>query len=103
VGAVLIFFHLVVPFVLMLSRPFKRDIRKLVWLAVWLLIMRWVDLLWIIEPNYSATLTVTWADIVVPIAMGGLWMWFFFRNLNAIPLLPVYDPDTREVLQPAHE
>jgi len=103
VGWFLIFFHFVVPFVLLLSRPFKRDIRKLVWLAVWLLIMRWVDLLWIIEPNYSATFTVTWADIVVPIAMGGLWMWFFFRNLNSMPLLPVYDPDAREVLQPAHE
>ena len=48
-------FHFAVPFVLLLSRPFKRDITRLVWLAVWLLFMRYVDLFWIIEPNFSAT------------------------------------------------
>jgi hypothetical protein len=103
IGLALIFFHFVVPFVLLLSRPFKRDIRKLVWLAVWLMVMRWVDLLWIIEPNFSPTLTITWADIILPVAMGGLWMWFYFRNLNSMPLLPVFDPEAREVLEPAHE
>jgi hypothetical protein len=102
-GTALIFGHFVVPFALLLSRPFKRDIRKLVWLAVWLMIMRWVDLLWIIEPNFSRTVSVTWADIVLPIAMGGLWMWFYFRNLNSMPLLSVNDPDAHEVLKPAHE
>lgn len=102
-GIILIFFHFVVPFALLLSRPFKRDVRKLVWLAVWLLIMRWLDLFWIIEPNFSDTLTVTWADIVLPIAMGGIWMWFYFRNLNSMPLLSVNDPDAREVFEAAHD
>ena len=101
-GIILILFHFVVPFVLLLSRPFKRDVRKLVWLAVWLMIMRWVDLLWIIEPNFSARVTVTWADVILPIAMGGIWMWLYFRNLNSMPLLSVNDPDAREVLEPAH-
>jgi hypothetical protein len=101
VGLILIFGHFVVPFVILLSRPFKRDIRKLVWLAVWLLGMRWVDLFWIIEPNFSPTLAVSWADVILPIAMGGLWMWFYFRNLNSMPLLPAYDPEAREIL--AHE
>jgi hypothetical protein len=94
--------HFVIPFVLLLSRPFKRNIRKLVWLAVWLLFMRYLDLFWIIEPNFSNSFTVTWADFVVPIAMGAFWFWYFFRNLNSLPLLPVYDPDAHEVLE-AHE
>jgi hypothetical protein len=102
-GVILILFHFVVPFVLLLSRPFKRDVRKLVWLAVWLMIMRWLDLLWIIEPNYSTTLSVTWADILLPFAIGGIWMWFYFRDLNSLPLLSVNDPDAHEVLEPAHE
>ena len=103
IGLVLVVFHFVVPFVLLLSRPFKRNVRKLVWLAVWLMIMRYVDLFWIIEPNFSQTLKFTWADIVVPVAMGGFWLWFFFRNLTSLPLLPVYDADAKEVLEPAHE
>jgi hypothetical protein len=102
VGLILVIFGFVVPFAMLLSRPFKRDIRRLVWLAVWLMLMRYLDLLWIIEPNFSKTLNVTLADVVVPIAIGGIWLWYFFRNLAALPLLPAYDTDAHEVLQPAH-
>src|SRR5579872_5235310 len=77
IGLFLALFHFVVPFAILLSRPFKRDIRKLVWLAIWLMIMRYVDLFWIIEPNFSQSLSITIADIVVPIAIGGFWLWYF--------------------------
>ena len=103
VGLILVLFHFAIPFVILLSRPFKRDIRKLVWLAVWLMLMRYVDLFWIIEPNFSTTLNLTWADVVVPIAIGGFWLAYFFHNLNALPLLPAYDPSINEVLEHAHE
>ena len=103
VGVALIFFHFVIPFVLLLSRPFKRDVRQLVWLAIWLMIMRLVDLFWIIEPNFSSSFTVTWADVVLPIGMGGIWLWFYFGNLNSMPLLSINDPDAYEVMEPAHE
>jgi hypothetical protein len=62
--------------------------------------MRYVDLFWIIEPNFSKTFTVTLADLVMPFAMGGLWMAFFFYNLGSLPLLPAYDPSASEVLEP---
>ncbi|HEY6273411.1 MAG TPA: hypothetical protein VIX19_15640 [Terriglobales bacterium] len=102
IGLILALFHFVVPFALLLSRPFKRDIRRLVWVAVWLMLMRFLDLFWIIEPNFSKSLHVTVADIVVPIAIGGFWLAFFFRNLGSLPLLPAYDPSAGEVLEPAH-
>jgi hypothetical protein len=103
IGLILIFLGFVVPFATLLSRPFKRDIHRLAWLAAWLLLIRYLDLFWIIEPNFSKILTVTVADIVVPVAIGGIWLWYFFRNLASLPLLPAYDPDAHEVLQPAHE
>jgi hypothetical protein len=102
IGLILVLFHFVFPFMVLLSRPFKRDVRKLVWVAVLLMAMGYVDLFWIIEPNFSKTLNVTLADVVVPIAIGGIWLWYFFRNLAALPLLPAYDIDAHEVLQPAH-
>ena len=37
IGLLVVIFHFAVPFAILLSRSFKRDIRKLVWLAVWLL------------------------------------------------------------------
>jgi hypothetical protein len=102
IGLILIFLGFVVPFAALLSRPFKRNIRQLAWLAAWLLVIRYLDLFWIIEPNFSKTLNLTVADVVVPIAIGGIWLWYFFRNLAALPLLPAYDPDAHEVLEPAH-
>ena len=102
VGLWLVVFHFAVPFVILLSRSFKRDIRRMVWLASWMLLMRYLDLFWHIEPNFSPRLSVTWADVVLPVALGGLWMWFFFRNLNSMPLLPIHDVDANEVLEPAH-
>src|SRR5271170_4897132 len=97
VGLLVVLFHFAVPFAILLSRSFKRDIRELVWLAVWLLFMRWLDLLWIIEPNFSSTLRFTLADVVVPVAIGGLWLAYFFHNLASLPLLPAYDPSAVEV------
>lgn len=104
IGLFLALFHFAVPFAILLSRPFKRNIRKLVWLAIWLMLMRWVDLFWIIEPNFMQGLGITLADIVVPIAIGGLWLAYFFRNLGSLPLLPAYDPSAGEVLEidPTH-
>jgi len=102
VGLIIVIFHFAIPFGFLLSRSFKRNIRKLVWLAAWLMLMRYLDLFWIIEPNFSQTFKFTVADVVVPIAIGGFWLAYFFRNLGALPLLPAYDPSAGEVLEPAH-
>jgi len=103
IGLILVIFHFAVPFAMLLSRPFKRDVTRLVWLAVWLMLMRFVDLFWIIEPNFSTGFRLTWMEVGVPVAMGGLWLAYFCRNLSSLPLLPVYDVYAREVLEPAHE
>jgi len=103
VGLFLVIFGFAIPFATLLSRPFKRDIRKLVWLAAWIMLIRYIDLFWIIEPSFSKTFTITIADIVVPVAIGGLWLGLFFRNLGSLPLLPAYDPTASEVLEPHHQ
>jgi hypothetical protein len=89
--------------VILLSRSFKRDVTKLVYLAAWLLFMRYVDLFWIVEPNFSTMFQVTWADLVMPFAMGGLWLAYFCYNLTSLPLLPAYDVYAKQVLEPEHE
>jgi hypothetical protein len=103
VGLVLVIFHFAVPFIILISRPFKRDITRLVWLAAWLMLMRYVDLFWAVEPNFSTTFNITWLDIVVPVAMGGLWLAYFFRHLSTMPLVPAYDVYAVEVLEAAHD
>ena len=103
VGLFLVVLHFFVPFFLLLSRPFKRDITRLVWLAAWMLVVHYVDLFWHIEASFSKTLTVTLADVVIPFAMGGIWIAYFCRNLSSQPLVPAYDATAQDVLEPAHE
>src|SRR6202451_3140472 len=52
VGLFLVVFHFAVPFAILLSRPFKRNVRKLVWLAGWVVLMRDLDPFWIIAPKF---------------------------------------------------
>jgi hypothetical protein len=106
VGLALVLFHFAIPFLFLLSRSFKRNPRQLVWLAGWLIFMRLVDLFWYIEPNFHRSFYFSPLDLVVPIAIGGFWLAYFFRNLRSRPLLPAYDQHAQEFLEyaeAAHE
>jgi hypothetical protein len=92
----LILFHFALPFLLLLSRDLKRDGRKLMIIAMWLFIMRYVDLFWYIVPNFYSegqhySLMALAMDLLVPVAMGGLWIGLFLYHLKARPLLPLRD------------
>ncbi len=103
VAFTLVVFGFAFPFGTLLSRPFKKNIRKLAWLAGLMLVVRYIDLFWIIEPNFSKNFTVTVHDVIMPFAIGGIWIWYFFRNLASLPLIPAYDTDAHEVLEPEHD
>ncbi len=104
VSAFLIVGHFAVPFALLLSRPFKQNSRKLAYLAGWLVLMRYLDLHWNIEPNFHKEhFHYSWLDAVIPLAMLGLWLAYFFRNLRRRPLIALYDPHVRVALAKEHE
>jgi hypothetical protein len=35
---------------------------------------------------------ISWMDFLAPVAVGGLWLAWFFRELRQRPLVPVNDP-----------
>ena len=108
-------FHFCVPWLLLLSRDRKRNPRRLVLVALWLLAMRYFDLYMMISPEFAAAggnlhahvgeaeevsrLFFHWMDIAAPLAIGGLWVWMFLSQLGRRPLFPVGDPYLREALQ----
>ena len=75
-----------------------RSARQLVRLRVmfsagFLLVMRFVDLLWTVAPAlHHDRFHVSWMDLAAPIGIGGLWLWGFIRLLKEQPLLPLKDP-----------
>ena len=96
----LVLFHFAVPFLLLLSRDLKRDVKKLSIVAAILLVMRWVDLWWLAIPAFSPKqLSFHWLDLATPVAMGGLFLFALTKRLAAHPLLPAKDPYLEAALQ----
>ena len=48
--------------------------------------------LWLAAGDHSSVIFVSWLDVVVPIAIGGIWLWGFWGQLRQRPLLPIGDP-----------
>jgi hypothetical protein len=91
IGLGLVVFHFAVPFALLLSRKTKRVRSRLVPVAVSILVMRAVDLFWIVAPERSpAQFSVHWLDIVLPITLGCIWVALYIRQMQGRLLLPTY-------------
>jgi hypothetical protein len=88
------------PFLTLLSRAAKKSSRRLAQLAVLILIMRVVDVIWLIEPSFDREhFRMTWMDIVAPIAVGGFWLAAFAWQLQRRSLLPINDPQLEQALE----
>jgi len=61
-------------------------------------VFRLVDLYWMTKPEFTSSALPDWRDIVVPVALVGLWVGMYARNLKQRPILPLGDPKLAEVL-----
>jgi hypothetical protein len=83
VALVLVLGHFFGPFLLLLFREVKRSLTALAWVAGWVLLMRWVLLFWLVMPAFSpGHFHFHWLDILIPAAVGGMWLNVFLRKLE---------------------
>jgi hypothetical protein len=87
VAIFLIGLHFALPFAVLLMRKVKRTPRMLAAVAGWLLLMRLVDLYWLIVPAFHQEgLYLSWMDLSAPLALGALWLAAFAHQLARRPL-----------------
>lgn len=98
VGAALILVHFALPFALLLSRDLKRNARRLVVVALLVIVMRFVDLVWQVGPSEHGGVSSIWMYVAAPVGLGGLWFWWFTRELQNRSLLPVREPNFEAIL-----
>lgn len=108
-GGILIVFHFAFPFLMLLSRDIKRNYRWLSLLALFILVMRLLDFYYIIGPSpmvgapHGAERTLLGSlhlmDLIAPIAVGGIWLWWFFGELVKRPLVPTKDPFLQNAIE----
>ena len=91
------------PFWFLLFRSLKRNPRTLAAIAGLLLIVRVVDVFWLIQPPFEpGGPVVTWIDLTALVGFGGLWLAVFAWAISAQPLLPPYDPRLPGAVEAAH-
>jgi hypothetical protein len=106
VGGFLIFFHFLLPFLLLLSRDIKRNPRTLVAIGCYIIFVRVVEISYTIIPSQrlvgGSESLFSLALIFVPLAIvgiGGLWLSRYMTNLTERDMLPVNEPMLQEALE----
>ncbi len=101
-GVFLVVFHFIVPFFLLLSRDLKRSPRALGLMAVWILVVHYVDVYWVMMPALQHDLhgpRPHWSDLTSAIGMGAAALAFVLWRLGAHAAVPVGDPYLDESLR----
>jgi hypothetical protein len=100
VSVALLLGQFALPFLLLLSRNLKRNPDAVKWIAIVILIMRVVDIAWMVgpalrlehDPGEPSGSGLHLLDFAVVLAMGAPWLYMFFSNLAGRALVPARDP-----------
>ncbi len=93
VSLVIVFGHFCLPFLFLITRAAKRSGPWLIFVSFWMLIMHYVDLYWLVFPNFSHHgAHFSWMDLATMMGIGGVFVWYFWKRFTSRPLLPVGDP-----------
>jgi len=93
--------HFAAPFLFLLSRNVKRSPGTLAMIALLIIIMRMVDLEWLLAPAFKDHRWI-WLDVIALLGFGGLWLAFFIWQLSSRPLIPINDPQFESTLEQMH-
>lgn len=92
IAGLLIAGHFALPFFILLSRRLKRQVDLIRWVALWILVMRMIDIYWIIAPDfYHGTFGINPLYIATHLALGGIWLTAFVFLIKRRPVLPMND------------
>jgi hypothetical protein len=95
---VLVGLHFFLPFFTLLSAGLKKNASRLAVVAGLLFTLRFVDLFWNIAPNFKHEhFSVNPFDLLMPVAVGGAWLFLFAKQLEKAPLLVKHDPQVHEM------
>ncbi|HYX40827.1 MAG TPA: hypothetical protein VE821_03980, partial [Pyrinomonadaceae bacterium] len=106
-----VLFHFALPFVILLSQNLKKHAGKLILVALLVLGARVIDLFWLVAPSHivfpgaegmaagAARVFAYALYLVAPFGVGGLWFWYFARQLKSRPLLPLGDEGLENALE----
>src|SRR5665213_407993 len=84
------FLRFLIPFAILLCRPAKRSLKVIGFIAVWSLVVEYIDLYWIVMPTFYKTGPQPhWLDLatlVTTVSICGLVFWSRFKKHKMVPV-----------------
>jgi hypothetical protein len=100
VSLALLFGHFVIPFFALISRYPKRRPRLLVLACLWMVAMHWLDLFYLVGPEFSPeSVQLGLIDLFCFIGLGGLFFAVLALRLRPYSLVPQRDPRLAESMR----
>lgn len=91
------------PLFALLGRKPKRNLNYLAGVAIMILVIRVIDVSWIILPEFHETIfEVSWMDLAAPVGLFGIWLAAFAWNMQRAQLLPLNDPNMEALSAGGH-
>ncbi len=107
VALALIFIQFALPFALLLSRDLKRAPRKLIPIALIVILGRLIDIYWYVVPNplpgrEAPSLHFHWTYLAALVGLVGIWLAAFATFLSKRPLLVRNEPMLPRLWETSH-
>ncbi|MBZ5497533.1 MAG: quinol:cytochrome C oxidoreductase [Acidobacteriia bacterium] len=96
---VLAVFHFFIPFLVLIPRIAKTEPKRLVWVAVLMLLAHWLDLYWMIFPVLGKGPFFSWPELSFALFFICASLLWFRRLMSRGAAMPVGDPFLREGLE----
>jgi hypothetical protein len=84
------FIRFVIPFFTLLCRPAKRSLGVIAFIAVWSIVVEYIDLYWVVMPTYyKEGPQISWMDFATlgaTVSVCGLIFWSRFRKHKMVPV-----------------
>jgi hypothetical protein len=100
VAAAVVLGHFFLPFFLLLMRSIKDRAQTIGWVAILVLVMRYVTIYWVVAPSW--TKEVFHYSLLGPttvVGIGGIWMWAFIGQLKGQTIIPIHETWVEEAIR----
>lgn len=99
-AAALVLFHFFLPFFMLLMRSIKDRPRTIAIVTIILLVMRFVDIYWLVAPAYyGEAFGFSWITIFAFLGIGGIWLWAFIQQLKGQTIIPIHESWVDEAIR----
>jgi len=97
-------FQFALPFIVLISARARHNLRFLALLGGLLLVSNLVNVFWHVKPSFFPNgFALSWLDIVLPVAMGGVWLAVFLFTLQRRPALNMEEQTALELTGEARQ